>query len=195
MSSASTPDHSGINGNIYCSCACSSFTCDPRNPITRTLKFCKVRVPIHGRVQDLIGRLTLQKKIGLLVSNAIVVPRLGIQGYEWWSEALHGVSNVRPRTKFARSSSTAAAASRPMTLYILRPTPGRAFHGLLPLMPLQTPCCVGTFNNLFFLFNFSKALLEQQLDQQRCQWISVGPTSFSLVEAVKQIEKPHFKVK
>ncbi|KAJ0093203.1 hypothetical protein Patl1_24930 [Pistacia atlantica] len=28
------------------------------------------------------------------------VPRLGIQGYEWWSEALHGVSNVGPGTKF-----------------------------------------------------------------------------------------------
>nr|AGR44452.1 alpha-L-arabinofuranosidase/beta-D-xylosidase 2 [Pyrus x bretschneideri] len=76
------------------------FACDPRNPITRTLKFCRVRVPIHVRVQDLIGRLTLQEKIGLLVNNAIAVPRLGIQGYEWWSEALHGVSNVGPGTKF-----------------------------------------------------------------------------------------------
>ncbi|KAB2599337.1 beta-D-xylosidase [Pyrus ussuriensis x Pyrus communis] len=76
------------------------FACDPRNPITRTLKFCRVRVPIHVRVQDLIGRLTLQEKIGLLVNSAIAVPRLGIQGYEWWSEALHGVSNVGPGTKF-----------------------------------------------------------------------------------------------
>ncbi|KAM2563559.1 hypothetical protein TB2_011946 [Malus domestica] len=76
------------------------FACDPRNPITRTLKFCRVRVPINDRVHDLIGRLTLQEKIRLLVNNAIDVPRLGIQGYEWWSEALHGVSNVGPGTKF-----------------------------------------------------------------------------------------------
>ncbi|KAM1258592.1 hypothetical protein ACFX2I_038086 [Malus domestica] len=57
------------------------FACDPRNLITRAFKFCRVRVPIHGRVRDLIGQLTLQEKIGLLVNNVIAVPRLGIQGY------------------------------------------------------------------------------------------------------------------
>ncbi|OAY27675.1 putative beta-D-xylosidase [Manihot esculenta] len=76
------------------------FACDPSNGLTRTLKFCRVNVPIHVRVRDLIGRLTLQEKIRLLVNNAAAVPRLGIQGYEWWSEALHGVSNVGPGVKF-----------------------------------------------------------------------------------------------
>ncbi|MQL99667.1 hypothetical protein Taro_032392 [Colocasia esculenta] len=64
------------------------------------LPFCWTRMPIHNRVKDLIGRLTLQEKIRLLVNNAAGVPRLGISGYEWWSEALHGVSNVGPGTKF-----------------------------------------------------------------------------------------------
>ncbi|KAJ9181839.1 hypothetical protein P3X46_005887 [Hevea brasiliensis] len=76
------------------------FACDPSNELTRSLKFCRVNVPIHVRVRDLIGRLTLQEKIRLLVNNAIAIPRLGIQGYEWWSEALHGVSNVGPGVKF-----------------------------------------------------------------------------------------------
>ncbi|MED6206065.1 Beta-D-xylosidase 1 [Stylosanthes scabra] len=76
------------------------FACDPKNGLTRTLRFCSTHVPIHVRVQDLIGRLTLPEKIRLVVNNAIAVPRLGIQGYEWWSEALHGVSNVGPGTKF-----------------------------------------------------------------------------------------------
>lgn len=76
------------------------FACDPKNGVTRSLKFCRTNVPIHVRVQDLIQRLTLQEKIRLVVNNAIAVPRLGIQGYEWWSEALHGVSNVGPGTKF-----------------------------------------------------------------------------------------------
>lgn len=57
-------------------------------------------MPIHNRVKDLIGRLTLQEKIRLLVNNAAGVPRLGMSGYEWWSEALHGVSNVGPGTRF-----------------------------------------------------------------------------------------------
>lgn len=76
------------------------FACDPRNGLTRGFKFCNTHVPIHVRVQDLIARLTLPEKIRLVVNNAIAVPRLGIQGYEWWSEALHGVSNVGPGTKF-----------------------------------------------------------------------------------------------
>ena len=76
------------------------FACDAKNGLTRSLKFCRVNMPLHVRVRDLIGRLTLQEKIRLLVNNAAAVPRLGIQGYEWWSEALHGVSNVGPGTKF-----------------------------------------------------------------------------------------------
>ena len=76
------------------------FACDAKNGLTRSFKFCRVNMPLHARVRDLIGRLTLQEKIRLLVNNAAAVPRLGIQGYEWWSEALHGVSNVGPGTKF-----------------------------------------------------------------------------------------------
>ncbi|TKY52465.1 beta-D-xylosidase 2 [Spatholobus suberectus] len=76
------------------------FACDPKNAATTSLPFCKVSLPIAARVKDLIGRLTLQEKANLLVNNAAAVPRLGIKGYEWWSEALHGVSNVGPGTKF-----------------------------------------------------------------------------------------------
>ncbi|XP_050238847.1 probable beta-D-xylosidase 2 [Mercurialis annua] len=76
------------------------FACHPKDKTTRNLPFCQVKLPIHERVKDLVGRLRLPEKIGLLVNNAGAVPRLGIKGYEWWSEALHGVSNVGPGTKF-----------------------------------------------------------------------------------------------
>uniref|UniRef100_A0A5B7AKF3 Putative beta-D-xylosidase n=1 Tax=Davidia involucrata TaxID=16924 RepID=A0A5B7AKF3_DAVIN len=76
------------------------FACDPRDGMTSNLPFCRVSLQIQDRVRDLIGRLTLQEKIRLLVNNAAPVTRLGIKGYEWWSEALHGVSNVGPGTKF-----------------------------------------------------------------------------------------------
>ncbi|XP_023514278.1 beta-D-xylosidase 1-like [Cucurbita pepo subsp. pepo] len=78
----------------------AAFACDGQNAATRNMGFCKVSLGIEERVRDLIGRLTLAEKIRLLVNNAIPVPRLGIRGYEWWSEALHGVSNVGPGTKF-----------------------------------------------------------------------------------------------
>ncbi|KDP28242.1 hypothetical protein JCGZ_14013 [Jatropha curcas] len=80
--------------------AIEPFACDPKEETTRNLPFCQVKLPIQDRVKDLIGRLTLQEKVVLLVNNAASVSRLGIKGYEWWSEALHGVSNVGPGTKF-----------------------------------------------------------------------------------------------
>jgi len=91
------------------------FACDPKNGLTRSYKFCNTRVPIHARVQDLIGRLALPEKIRLVVNNAIAVPRLGIQGYEWWSEALHGVSNVGPGTKFGGAFSAATSFPQVIT--------------------------------------------------------------------------------
>ncbi|KAL8484854.1 hypothetical protein ACS0TY_027228 [Phlomoides rotata] len=79
------------------------FACDPRNGATRNFPFCRVSLPISVRVNDLLGRLTLQEKIRSLVNNAAPVERLGIKGYEWWSEALHGVSNTGPGVKFGGS--------------------------------------------------------------------------------------------
>ncbi|XP_058738350.1 probable beta-D-xylosidase 2 [Vicia villosa] len=77
-----------------------SFACDPKSTSTNNLPFCNVKLTIQQRVNDLIGRLTLPEKVNLLVNNAAAVPRIGIKGYEWWSEALHGVSNVGPGTRF-----------------------------------------------------------------------------------------------
>ncbi|GFP80616.1 beta-d-xylosidase 1, partial [Phtheirospermum japonicum] len=78
----------------------SPFACDPTHPATKTLPFCQTHLRTADRVNDLIGRLTLQEKVKLLVNNAAAVPRLGIMAYEWWSEALHGVSNVGFGTNF-----------------------------------------------------------------------------------------------
>lgn len=80
----------------------------------RNLPFCRESLPIQYRVRDLIGRLTLQEKIGLLVNNAAPVPRLGIRSYEWWSEALHGVSNTGRGVKFG--GRFAAATSFPQVI-------------------------------------------------------------------------------
>lgn len=82
------------------SAAREPFACDPKDAATRNLGFCRVSLAIPDRVRDLLGRLTLQEKVKLLVNNAAAVPRLGIKSYEWWSEALHGVSDVGPGTKF-----------------------------------------------------------------------------------------------
>src|SRR3569832_2183151 len=55
---------------------------------------------LQQRVDDLVGRLTLQEKIGQMVNSAPSIPRLGIPRFEWWSEALHGVLKPAPCTSF-----------------------------------------------------------------------------------------------
>ncbi|PWA76724.1 beta-xylosidase 2 [Artemisia annua] len=91
------------------------FACDPRNVAVKDLPFCKVNLPIDARVRDLLSRLTLKEKLGLLVDNAPAVPRLGMDEYEWWSEALHGVSNVGPGTKFGGAFPGATAFPQVIT--------------------------------------------------------------------------------
>ena len=44
------------------------------------------------RAEDLLGRLTLEEKAGLMQNASCAVERLGIKPYNWWSEALHGVA-------------------------------------------------------------------------------------------------------
>lgn len=68
------------------------FSCDSANPQTKLFPFCQTKLPIRKRVQDLVSRLTLDEKISQLVNSAPAIPRLGVPPYEWWSEALHGVS-------------------------------------------------------------------------------------------------------
>ncbi|KAG7608678.1 Glycoside hydrolase family 3 C-terminal domain superfamily [Arabidopsis suecica] len=77
------------------------FACDVTgNPSLAGLRFCNAGLSIKARVTDLVGRLTLEEKIGFLTSKAIGVSRLGIPSYKWWSEALHGVSNVGGGSRF-----------------------------------------------------------------------------------------------
>lgn len=78
------------------------FACDiTGNPSLAGVGFCNREAKVEARVIDLVRRLTLEEKIGFLGSNANGVRRLGIPAYNWWSEALHGVSNVGPGTRFS----------------------------------------------------------------------------------------------
>ncbi|MBV8674473.1 MAG: glycoside hydrolase family 3 C-terminal domain-containing protein [Acidobacteriaceae bacterium] len=44
------------------------------------------------RAADLVQRMTLEEKASQLVNQARAIPRLGVPGYDWWSESLHGVA-------------------------------------------------------------------------------------------------------
>src|SRR5215467_4841937 len=46
------------------------------------------------RAADLVQRMTLEEKASQLVNQARAIPRLHVAAYDWWSEALHGVTTT-----------------------------------------------------------------------------------------------------
>lgn len=61
------------------------------------------------RARDLVSRMTLEEKISQLQNNAAPIPRLGVEAYDWWSEALHGVGRAGLATVFPQSIGMAAS--------------------------------------------------------------------------------------
>ena len=64
--------------------------------------------PINVRVDDLVKQMTLEEKASQLVNQARAIPRLQVPGYDWWSEALHGVANAGTATVFPEPIGLAA---------------------------------------------------------------------------------------
>jgi beta-glucosidase len=70
--------------------------------------------PIEKRVDDLVGRMTLEEKASQLVNQARAIPRLQVPAYNWWSEALHGVANAGTATVFPEPIALAATFDVPL---------------------------------------------------------------------------------
>jgi beta-glucosidase-like glycosyl hydrolase len=60
-------------------------------PITKNPIYLNTSYSFEERAADLVSRLTPEEKEGLLGNNMAAVPRLGINAFNVWSEALHGV--------------------------------------------------------------------------------------------------------
>ncbi|MFE0475463.1 glycoside hydrolase family 3 C-terminal domain-containing protein [Streptomyces sp. NPDC058947] len=68
-----------------------------------TAPFRDPRLPFAERVDDLLGRLTLDEKIAFLHQYAPAVERLGIAAFRTGQEALHGVAWMGPATVFPQA--------------------------------------------------------------------------------------------
>mmetsp|Transcript_23542 Transcript_23542/g.35225 ORF Transcript_23542/g.35225 Transcript_23542/m.35225 type:complete len:755 (+) Transcript_23542:77-2341(+) len=65
----------------------------------RKLPFCNPSLSVQKRAEDLVSRISYEDKLGLLLNGAAAAPSVGMEAYQWWSEALHGVG-ISPAVVF-----------------------------------------------------------------------------------------------
>ncbi len=66
------------------------------------------------RVNDLVGRMTLEEKAAQLVNTAPAIPRLGVPAYDYWNEGLHGSARSGYSTLFPQAIGNAATFDEPL---------------------------------------------------------------------------------
>jgi len=79
-----------------------------QQPATATLPYMNPALPLDQRVDDLIGRMTLEEKVLQMRNGAPAIPRLGVPQYDWWNEGLHGVAFAGTATNFPQVIGMAA---------------------------------------------------------------------------------------
>ena len=68
---------------------------------------------ISRRVDGMLQKMSLEEKVGQAVMEIRPVPRLGIAGYDWWNECLHGVGRADTATVFPQAIGLAAMWDEP----------------------------------------------------------------------------------
>lgn len=61
------------------------------------------------KAAEIVSRMTLEEKVSQTLHKSAAVERMGIKGYNWWNEALHGVARAGVATVFPQSVTLAAS--------------------------------------------------------------------------------------
>ena len=90
----------------------------PQIGFAQQYPFQDTTLSIDARVNDLIGRLTLDEKLSLLEHQNPAIQRLGLKPYSWWNEALHGVGRNGTATVWPMPIALAASFDNIMVEHI-----------------------------------------------------------------------------
>ena len=85
-----------------------TFLAGNGQPQSQNLPFRDPSLSTEKRIDDLIGRLTLEEKVMQMMDKTPAIDRLGIPVYNWWNEALHGVARTGLATVFPQAIALAA---------------------------------------------------------------------------------------
>jgi len=87
---------------------------DAQTSAPNNLPYMNPALPVSQRVNDLIGRMTLEEKVQQMRDHAAAIPRLGVSKYDWWNEGLHGVAFAGTATNFPQVIGMAATWDAPL---------------------------------------------------------------------------------
>ena len=73
-----------------------------------TLGYQNESLRFEDRVDDLVGRMTLEEKVSQMTDVAPAIDRLAVPAYNWWNEGLHGVARAGLATVFPQAIGFAA---------------------------------------------------------------------------------------
>lgn len=93
-----------LSFSMLCVCLCFSVAMK-----AQVLPYQNPELGSEERAKDLLSRLTLEEKVGLMGDYSNEVPRLGVKKFAWWSEALHGLANQGGVTVFPEPIGMAAS--------------------------------------------------------------------------------------
>ncbi len=82
-------------------------------------------LPVAERVADLLARLTIDEKVGLLHQYQAPVERLGLEPFRTGTEALHGLAWLGPATVFPQAVGLASTWNPELVRASARPPPTR----------------------------------------------------------------------
>src|SRR4051812_46108137 len=85
----------------------TAFAQTPKYPYQNT------KLSFTTRVNDLVGRMTLEEKVSQMLNSSPAIKRLNIPAYDWWNEVLHGVARTPYKvTVFPQAIANAASFDR-----------------------------------------------------------------------------------